>query len=163
MEIEIRPAVTADAAGVAHVYNDGIEERKATFETRPREEGEIAAEIEGRGEAPFLVAVRDGEIAGWARLTAYSDRQCYSGVGEASLYVARTARGRGVGRRLFEALAAEAAEAGYWKVIGLLFPENEASVALVRACGCRVVGTHLRHGRLDGEWRDVVIVERLLD
>jgi L-amino acid N-acyltransferase YncA len=92
----------------------------------------------------------------------YNPRECYRGVGEATLYVDPAARRRGIGRRLLEALAAEAERVGYWKLIGRLFPENEPSRALLRSCGFSEVGVHRRHGRLDGEWRDVLIVERLM-
>ena len=78
------------------------------------------------------------------------------------MYVRRTARGRGVGRALLTELAASAETVGYWKLTGKLFTENDASLALVRRCGWREVGTHLRHGRLEGEWRDVIVVEVLL-
>src|SRR5256714_128675 len=112
------------------------------------------------GAPPFLMAELDGEVVGFGRVTAYSTRACYAGVGEASIYVDREARGSGVGRLLFDALCEAAAAAGYWKLLGLLFPTNAASVALVRAAGCREVGVHRRHGRLDGEWREVLLVER---
>src|SRR5439155_19900916 len=109
---------------------------------------------------PFLVAEGDdANVAGWARLAPFNPRDCYAGVGEASIYVDREARGRGVGRALFDALAAEAEANGYWKIIGGLFPENEASVALCRTAGFREVGTFRRHSCLDGEWRDVLYVE----
>jgi phosphinothricin acetyltransferase len=153
----IRPARPEDAAAIAAIYNQGIEERDATFETRPRDAGDFAAL-----EPPFLVAEDGAAVVGWARLVPFNPRECYAGVGEASIYVDRTARGKGLGRALFEALAAEAERAGYWKIVGGLFPENRASVALCRAAGCREVGVFLRHSRLDGEWRDVLYVERLL-
>jgi L-amino acid N-acyltransferase YncA len=79
------------------------------------------------------------------------------------VYVDRSARGIGIGRRLLEELERRAAELGYWKLTGKLFPDNAASVALVRRCGWREVGKHLRHGRLEGVWRDVLVVERLID
>jgi phosphinothricin acetyltransferase len=113
-------------------------------------------------EAPFLVAEDAGAVIGWARLTRFNRRECYSGVGEASIYVDRAARGRGLGRSLFDALAEEARRSGHWKILGGLFPENEASVALCRAAGFREVGVFRRHSRLDGEWRDVLYVEKLL-
>ena len=159
----IRPAQPEDAAAIAAIYAQGIEERQATFETRPRTAAEIAAGIESTGTRPYLVAELDGAVSGWAKVTAYGERDCYAGVGEASIYVDRAARGRGVGRRLVEALADAAAATGHWKLLGLVFPENAASVALLRSCGFNDVGLHRRHGRLDGEWRDVLVVERLLD
>jgi phosphinothricin acetyltransferase len=163
MSIAVRPATADDAARVAAIYNQGIEERQATFETRPRGAAELAEQIGATRDLPFLVAELDGEVMGWARVFRYSPRDCYAGVGEASIYVDRAARGRGVGRRLIDALGAAAEREGYWKLIGLLFPENGASVALMRAAGFREVGTYRRHGRLEGRWRDVVVLERLLD
>ena len=162
MPAAIRSAGPDDAAGVAAIYNEAIEERSSTFETAPR----TAADVEDwrtSGERyPLRIAEDDGVVSGWARIARYSERQAYAGVGEASVYVRRSARGRGVGRRLLEDLAAAAEELGFWKLTGKLFPENSASLALVRRCGWREVGTHLRHGRVDGEWRDVIVVEILL-
>ena len=156
----IRPAEQRDAAGVAAVYSEGIAERVATFETDPREAADVEPWI---GAAlPLLVAVEDERVLGWAKLSEYSDRCAYGGVAEASVYVARDARGRGVGRGLLDAICAAAEELGLWKVIGLLFPENAPSRALFRAGGFEEVGTFRRHGRLDGEWRDVLILERPL-
>jgi L-amino acid N-acyltransferase YncA len=109
-----------------------------------------------------LVADHDRKVVGWARIQPYSDREAYAGVGEASVYVRTTARGRGLGSRLLTELAAGARELGYWKLTGKLFTGNAASRALVERCGWREVGTHLRHGRLDGDWRDVIVVEVLL-
>jgi L-amino acid N-acyltransferase YncA len=110
----------------------------------------------------MIVAEHDGQVVGWAAVGEYNPRECYRGVGEATLYVERTGRRRGIGRGLLEALVAAAERTGYWKLIGRLFPENEPSRALLRSCGFSDVGVHRRHGRLDGEWRDVLVVERLL-
>jgi L-amino acid N-acyltransferase YncA len=101
-------------------------------------------------------------VLGWARVGHYSDREAYRGVGEVQVYVDPPARGRGLGTALLEAASGAAEEAGYWKLVGKLFPENEPSRALVRRCGFREVGLHQRHGRLEGAWRDVLVVERLL-
>jgi phosphinothricin acetyltransferase len=157
----IRPAEPDDAPAIASIYNEGIAERIATFETEPRSAEDVAPWI--GAELPLLVAVDDGgEVLGWAKLNEYSDRCCYGGVAEASVYVGRAARGRGAGRSLVEAICSAAEERGMWKVIGLLFPENAPSRALFRSCGFEEVGTFRRHGRLDGEWRDVLLLERLL-
>ena len=151
----IRPATTADAPAVAAIYNQGIADRQATFETEPRRPGDLQADL-------LLVSERDGRVVGWAAVAAYSDRCVYAGVGEYTIYVDRAARGAGLGRDLLEALAAAAREAGYYKLVGKLFTTNAASIALARRCGFREVGVHERHGRLDGEWRDVLVVERSL-
>jgi L-amino acid N-acyltransferase YncA len=95
-------------------------------------------------------------------IASYSARSCYAGIGECSVYVAASARGRGVGTALTEALAAAAEQRGFRKMIGKLFIDNLASVRLVERCGFKTVGVHLRHGQLEGAWRDVLVVERLL-
>jgi phosphinothricin acetyltransferase len=95
-------------------------------------------------------------------VTGYRPRACYAGIGEFSIYLDRAARGRGVGRTLLDALVDEARARGYWKLVSRIFPANAASRALCRACGFREVGTYEKHARLDGEWKDVVIVERLI-
>ena len=160
MTVSIRPAAPADAEAVAAIYNEGIEEREATFDTRPRAAAEMAERLGDPAAPPFLVAEDRGGVAGWARVSRVSPRECYAGVGEASIYVERAARGTGVGRALLDALADAAARAGYWKLVGLVFPTNAASVALLRRAGFHEVGLHRRHGRLDGEWRDVLEMER---
>ncbi|MFL5909436.1 MAG: arsinothricin resistance N-acetyltransferase ArsN1 family A [Gaiellaceae bacterium] len=153
----IRAAEPGDAGAIADIYNQGIAERNSTFVTRLRTAEEFVDV-----ERPFLVAEEDGTVLGWARLVRHNPRECYRGVGEASVYVHRAARGRGVGRALFDTLADEAERLGYWKIVGGLFPENEASRALCRAAGCREVGVFRRHSRLDGAWRDVLYVELLI-
>jgi phosphinothricin acetyltransferase len=156
----IRAAEPGDAAAIAAIYTEGIAERQATFETEPRSAADVEPWI--GAEPPLLVAAEGEEVLGWAKLSEYSDRCCYVGVAEVSVYVGARARGRGVGRRLVEAICAAAEERGMGKLIGLLFPENEGSRALFRAAGFEDVGTFRRHGKLDGVWRDVLIVERLL-
>ncbi len=156
----IRPARTEDAAAIAEIYNDGIAGRQATFETRPRSAHEVEAWIDEDG--PLLVAADGDEVVGWARVTPYSDRWVYKGVGEYGVYVATSARGGGVGRALLAALCAEAESRGLHKLVGRMFAVNAASRALARAAGFREIGVERRHGRIDGEWRDCVPVERLL-
>jgi L-amino acid N-acyltransferase YncA len=162
MSVSIRPARVSDAVAIAAIYNEGIEDREATFETEPRTEADLVDALADPVAPPFLVAETGAGVVGWARLSQYSPRPCYAGVGEASIYIERGSRNRGLGQRLFEALAEVAERRGYWKITGLLFPTNRASVALCRASGCREVGVFRRHGRLDGRWRDVLQVERLL-
>ena len=157
----LRPPAAADVPALTAIYNEGVAGREATFETDPRGADDVAAWL---GEdLPFVVAEDDGgAIAGFARLSAYSDRCVYSGVGEHGVYVAASARGRGIGRELLERLAADAERAGYYKLTSRIFTTNAASRAVHRAAGFEEVGVQRRHGRLDGEWRDCVLVERLL-
>jgi L-amino acid N-acyltransferase YncA len=155
-----RPASEADLDAVVCAYNAGITERIATFETEPRTVADVAGWLgDGR---PFIVAERDGRVVGFARASAYSDRCVYSGVGEHAVYVAADARGLGLGRQLLEALADECERRGYYKLTSRVFSDNLASLAAHRAAGFQEVGVQRRHGRLEGEWKDCVLVERLL-
>jgi phosphinothricin acetyltransferase len=156
----VRPAAAVDAAAVAAIYNQGIEEREATFETEPRSADHVAHRI-ARGELT-LVAERDGEVVGFAAVAPYSGRPAYAGVGEAAVYVGRGDRRAGVGALLLDALAEQAAARGLHKLVGRLFTTNRASISLVRRCGFQEVGVHRRHAKLDGRWRDVLVVELLL-
>jgi L-amino acid N-acyltransferase YncA len=156
----VRPAAAPDAAAVARIYNEGIADRLATFETRPRSADEVADWLDAG--LPFLVAERDAEVVAWARVGPYSDRCVYDGVGEHGVYVARAARGAGLGRLLLEALCDEAAERGFYKLTSRVFTDNGPSRAVHLAAGFEEVGIQRRHGRLDGRWKDCVLVERLL-
>jgi phosphinothricin acetyltransferase len=157
----IRAATRTDAAAIARIYNEGIEDRLATFETEPRRAADVERWLDDA--FPLLVAEEDAEVLAWASAPPYRARRAaYAGVADFSIYVARAARGRGVGRVLLEALIAECERRGFWKLVSRVFPENEASLALCRAAGFREVGVYRRHARLDGRWRDCVIVERLL-
>jgi L-amino acid N-acyltransferase YncA len=155
-----RSATAADAEAIAAIYNDGIEDRIATFETRPRTADDILQWFDGRH--PVLVVEDEGEIVAFASCGTYRPRDCYAGVAEFSVYVARRARGHGYGRAAMGALSTAAERAGFWKLVSRVFVENTASRELLKRVGFREVGIYERHARLDGVWRDVVIVEKLL-
>ncbi len=156
----IRAAEPGDAAAVAEIFNQGVEDRVATFETRLAGPEDAGRWIEGD---LLVVAERDGALVGWAKASPYADRHAYyDGVREATLYVERGARRTGIGRRLLAALADAATEAGAHKLVGKIFTSNEPSIAMVDGLGWREVGVHERHGALDGEWKDVLVVEKLL-
>ena len=158
-----RLAVAADAEAIARIYNQGIAERIATFETEPRTSGQIAAQLADKGDRfPTVVVERDGQVVAWAGASAYRSRGAYAGVAEHSVYVDRAARGTGAGRAALEALFRAYEERGFWKLVSRIFPENVASIALHERAGFRIVGTYRRHGKLEGQWRDCVIVEKLL-
>jgi L-amino acid N-acyltransferase YncA len=156
-----RPAAPADAAAIAHIYNEGIADGIATFETRPRTPEDIAGWIGTRFPTVVVEGARDGVI-GFATTSEYRPRECYSGVAEFSVYVSRHHRGAGIGRIAMTALMEVSERAGFWKLVSRVFVENLPSRALLRDLGFREVGIYERHGRLRGIWRDVVIVERLL-
>ena len=158
-----RLAGPADADAIARIYNQGIAERIATFETEPRTTAQIAAQLADKGDRfPTVVVERDGQVVAWASAGAYRSRPAYAGVAEHSVYVDRAARGSGAGRVALEALFRAYAERGFWKLVSRIFPENTASLALHERAGFRVVGVYQRHGKLEGQWRDCVIVEKLL-
>jgi phosphinothricin acetyltransferase len=158
--LQVRAAQERDAKTIVAIYNEGIAGREATFETEPRAAHHFLARIASE-RYPLLVADLDGRIVGWAGLTSYSERQAYVGIGEFSVYVARDAQGGGIGTKLCQQLSEKAQERGFYKLIGKIFPENMACVRLVGSCGFQQVGLHRCHGRLDGKWRDVLLVERL--
>ena len=157
----VRSASPDDATAICEIYNAAIEERGSTFETALRAPEDFRSRIED-SRFPLLVCDAGEGVAGWAGLAPYSTRECYAGIGEASVYVAPRARGRGLGTLLAEALASAAEERGFHKMIGKLFTDNVASIRLIESCGFDSVGLHRRHGQLDGAWRDVLVVERLL-
>ena len=155
-----RPATVDDAAAIARVYNQGIADRVATFETRFRSLEDVRAWFDG---VHPIVVVQEGDaVIAFAATSAYRSRECYAGIAEVSVYVARAARRRGVGRIALAALIESAQQAGYWKLVSRIFPENQASRALIRSLGFREVGIYEKHGKLGGIWRDVVIVEKQL-
>jgi L-amino acid N-acyltransferase YncA len=159
-ELSIRRAVPADAERLAEIFNQGVEDRVATFETHTAGSGDAARWIEND---LVVVAERDGALVGWAKASPYADNHdYYDGVREATLYVERGARRTGVGRRLLDGLAEAATGDGAHKLVGKIFTSNEPSIAMVGGLGWREVGVHERHGTLDGEWKDVLVVEKLL-
>jgi phosphinothricin acetyltransferase len=161
--IHIRTASVADAAAIAEIYNQGIEDRVATYETKRRSAEDQQAWLQAiAGHYPSVVAEIDGEIVGWAGAGPYRARECYRGIGEFSMYVRRDWRRRGAGDLLLAGLISEAERLGLWKLLSRIFPFNEASRALCRKHGFREVGVYEKHARLDGRWLDVVIVERLI-
>jgi L-amino acid N-acyltransferase YncA len=146
-----------DWEAVRLIYGEGIATGDATFETEVPE-----WEDWDRSHARDcrLVARRGGQVVGWAALSPVSARRAYAGVAEVSVYVALPARGQGVGRALLRALIEESERRGFWTLQAGIFPENEASIALHRACGFRIVGHRERLGRMCSVWRDVVLMER---
>jgi phosphinothricin acetyltransferase len=159
--VRIRKANVEDSAAFAGIYNQGIDDRIATYETERRSAKDQQAWLESiAGQYPAVVAQSGCEIIGWAGAAPYRDRECYRGIGEFSIYVRRDWRSRGVGDFLLRGLITEAERLGLWKLLSRIFPFNEASRALCRKHGFREVGIYEKHARLDGQWVDAVIVER---
>jgi L-amino acid N-acyltransferase YncA len=160
-----RPATFDDAPAIARIYNEGIRDRVGTFETRERSAADVARWLGHR--FPVVVVedldVRDGSaIVAFASTSEYRARECYAGIADFSVYVAGHRRGHGAGRVAMQALIDAARDAGFWKLVSRVFVENTASRGLMASLGFREVGIYEKHAQLDGQWRDVVIVERLV-
>jgi len=155
--MKIRPMREDDADAVLAIYAEGIEDCLATFETDcpPWEKWDQNHIKECR-----LVAESDGTLLGWGVLSPVSKRACYGGVAEASVYVTRAARGRGVGSALLNALVLASEKAGFWTLQSAVLEENTASIRMQERCGFRVVGIRERIGQLDGQWKTTVLTER---
>jgi phosphinothricin acetyltransferase len=149
--------VSADWNAVRRIYGEGIATGNATFETETPTwtEWDTSHMADHR-----VVADTGGQVVGWAALSPVSNRRVYAGVAENSVYVAESARGRGVGRALLRVLIDGSDAAGIWTVQTGIFPENSASLRVHYSCGFRVVGRRERIGRLDGIWRDTLLLER---
>lgn len=141
-----------DWPAVAQIYEEGLD--LGTFEDAVPSWDEWAP-----SHAIRLVA-RDPEVVGWASLAPVSSRHCYRGVVENSVYVASSARGRGVGRALLEELCRRADAAGLWTIQAVMFADNEASRALHEACGFKLVGRRERIAQKHGVWRDTLMLDR---
>jgi L-amino acid N-acyltransferase YncA len=155
--MKIRPMHQEDANAVLTIYAEGIEDGLATFETQcpSWEEWDKAHLEECR-----LVAESEGTVLGWAALSPVSRRECYRGVAEVTVYVARSARGQGIGSALLNVLVESSEEAGFWTLQGATFEDNTASIHMQEACGFRVVGIRERIGQLNGQWKNTVLTER---
>ena len=160
----IRPAQSEDAGAIGMIYDEAAASGLATFATGPHTAQERRIWLAERdARAPVWTGLIDDEVIAWSALAPFSHRTWYSGVGEYTVYVAGSSHGRGVGRRMLAALAEAAPSFGYWKLVGMILPENAAGLALARGAGFREVGTHRAHARREGVWRDVTIVELHLD
>lgn len=153
-----RPATPHDAGAIARIYNEGIADRLGTFETRERTPDDVRAWFDGH---PIVVVENEFGVIAFASTSTYRARECYAGIADFSVYVARAARGRGAGRVAMQAVLEAAREAGFWKLVSRVFVENAASRTLLASLGFREVGIYEKHACLDGTWRDVVIVEKL--
>lgn len=160
MAHRVRKAAPADLARIAEIYNQGITGRGATFETEPRDVSDIAGWLDGS--QLLVVAEVGGDVAAFARTSGYRDRACYAGIREFSIYTDERYHGQGLALATMQLLIDEARGAGLSKLVSRIFEENTASLALCERLSFRQVGIYEKHGMLEGEWRDCVIVELLL-
>jgi phosphinothricin acetyltransferase len=162
--LRIRSAAAGDADAICRIYNQGIRDRIATLETEERTPEERTQWLGARGPRhPVLVAEADGGVVGWASLNVFNARRAYDNEDDLSLYVEREWRGRGVGRRLLDALVTRAIELGYHKLVLAAFPWNAAGMRAYERAGFREVGIYREQGRLDGRWVDTVVMEKILE
>ena len=157
MPFQVEGMCSKDWEQVRAIYLEGIAAGQATFETEAP-----SHERWDKSHLPFARFVaRDGDtVKGWAALSPVSSRRVYAGVAETSVYVGELYRGNGIGRSLLEALISEAEKNGLWTLQAVVFPENNASVTLHKDLGFREVGRRKRIGRLNGVWRDTLLLER---
>jgi phosphinothricin acetyltransferase len=142
---------------VKKIYEEGIATGNATFQTSAPSWEEWDAAHSTR---PRLVAVENKEVLGWAAITPVSGRCVYAGVGEVSVYVGSAARGKGVGKQLLNALINQSENENFWTLQAGIFPENVASIALHHSLSFRTIGTREKIGKMNGHWRDTVLLER---
>ena len=163
-EITVRAASSADAAAICTIYNQGIEDRVATLETEPRTPEERRQWLAARGPRhPVIVAEAGGEVVGWGSLNSFNPRKAYDYVADFSIYIERRWRGKGVGSRLLARLIELGRELGYHKLVLSAFPTNPGGMALYEKFGFRTVGIYKEQGKLDGQWVDTIIMEKLLE
>jgi L-amino acid N-acyltransferase YncA len=161
VSLELRDARPGDAEAIAGIHDEAVLAGNSTFRSEPRPVAQVEAVL--RKGDPFLVALDSAEVVGWAAVGPYEESNpYYAGVGEVAVYVSSAARGRGAGAALLDSIATAALAAGRFKLVAKVFTTNEASLRLFERAGYSRVGTHIRHGRLHGEWKDVVVLEKLL-
>lgn len=161
MPVETRLALFSDLDMISEIYNQGIIDRVATFEADHKTREDISPWL--KSGYPVVVAADNHKVVAFGASFPYSSRACYRGIGEFSVYVERTRRGSGLGFLTMSSLITEAEKAGLWKLVSRVFVENTSSRILLKKLGFREVGIYEKHGKLDGKWKDVVIVELLIE
>ena len=159
-----REATLEDVYRITEIYNQGIEDRVATLETRLRDPKEMEAWLLNRSEDHKVLVIADeaNQALGWASLNVFNTRCCYSGVVDISIYIKRSMRGKGLGKILLQSLIETAKTQGFHKLVLSTFGFNEGGRKLYQALGFREVGTYIQQGMLDGKWVDVTLMEKLL-
>ncbi|MEH7086130.1 arsinothricin resistance N-acetyltransferase ArsN1 family A [Neobacillus drentensis] len=159
----IRNAEESDILSILEIFNQGIEDRIATLEEEKKDYHYIKEWFEvHQGRYKILVAEQDGNVAGWASLNPYSNRCAYNGVADLSIYISRDQRGKGLGKKLLSEIESLAKDNGFHKIVLFTFPFNQLGQGLYRKMGYREVGVFQNQGKLDGEFVDVMAMEKLL-
>lgn len=155
--MQIQPMLPEHWPTVKRIYEEGIATGNATFQTTAPEWKEWD---EAHVKNSRIISIENNEVLGWAALTAVSGRCVYAGVAEISVYVAAAARGKGIGKKLLQALIAESEKNNFWTLQAGIFPENESSVQIHTGCGFRIIGRRVKIGQMNGQWRDTLLLER---
>ncbi len=164
MDYRIRIASQTDIPAITKIYNEGIEDRVATLETRLRTDADMIDWLNSRSEKHKVLIIEDeyNILHGWASLNVFNSRCCYSGVADISIYISREMRGKGLGKILLNSLVQTAKEEGFHKLVLSTFKVNQAGQKLYSSLGFREIGTYEKQGILDGKYVDVTIMEKLL-
>ncbi len=161
--LKIRPARVDDAKEIARIYNQGVQDRAATFENAYVTPEERYLWLAARPDRyPVLVAEVKHTLMGWAALNPYSPRRCFDGVAELSIFIERSLRGHGVAQELIKAMQNAARERGFYKLVGRIIAGNQPARKICELAGWREAGVYQKHGRLGNEWHDLVLVEYLI-
>ncbi|TAM81629.1 MAG: N-acetyltransferase family protein [Acidobacteria bacterium] len=161
--LKVRQARVDDAKEIARIYNQGVQDRAATFENAYVTPEERYLWLAARPDRyPVLVAEVKHTLMGWAALNPYSPRRCFDGVAELSIFIERSLRGHGVAQELIKAMQDAAREKGFYKLVGRIIADNGPARKLCELAGWREVGVFEKHGQLGSEWHDLVLVEYLI-
>ncbi len=161
--LTVRPARVDDAKEIARIYNQGVQDRAATFENAYVTPEERYLWLAARPEKyPVLVAEVKHTLMGWAALNPYSPRRSFDGIAELSIFIERSLRGHGVAQELIKAMQNAAREKGFYKLVGRIIAENEPARKICQLTGWKEAGVYEKHGRLGNKWHDLVLVEYLI-
>ncbi|MBI6873282.1 arsinothricin resistance N-acetyltransferase ArsN1 family A [Clostridium aciditolerans] len=164
MSYIMREARIEDIVSITNIYNQGIEDRIATLETRLRDTEEMKEWLNTRGDRYKVIVIEDceGTVRGWASINVFNSRCCYSGVGDLSIYVERNMRGKGLGKQILNYLIEVAKKQNFNKLVLSTFESNDIGKKLYKSAGFREVGTYMNQGILDGKFVNITIMEKLL-
>lgn len=158
MNYEIREMLPSDAEKILEIFKEGIEGRNATFDQEVPNWS--AWDDKHLNVCRFVLEDEDENVVGWAALQSISNRACFSGVAEVSIYLANAVQGKGLGSMLLRKLILDSEEHNFWTLQSGIFPENEASIYVHEKWGFKIVGKREKIGQMNGTWRDIVLLER---
>ena len=164
MNYMTRKAEIEDCSAIARIYNQGIKNQVATLETRLRTDNEMKEWLINKPERFEVIVIenKNADISGWASLNLYNPRDCYRTIADISIYVDEKKQGQGLGKELLKGLTRTAKDQGFHKLVLKMLSSNTIAHQLYKSAGFRQVGVHYKHGRMNGEWIDIILMEKLL-